>query len=130
MIALDTNILARYLLRDDARQLARARALLRAKREYWIPVSVILELAWVLKTKGVPRTEIALRLKELLALRNVRPQLPEAVWPALHWTEAGLDFADALHLALSQRAEALLTFDADFAEGAAEQSLSPTVTAA
>lgn len=130
MIALDTNILARYLLRDDREQYRRARALLKAKREYWVPITVILEVAWVLKNKGVPRHEIAQRLQELLKLKTLRPQLPEAVYPALHWTEAGLDFADALHLALSQRAEAPLSFDAEFIKRAAAQSLSPTVTPA
>lgn len=127
MIALDTNILARYLLRDDP-QHRKARALLRAKREYWVPITVILELAWVLKHQGVPQPEITQRLREVLALKTLRPQLPEAIYPALQWAEAGLDFADALHLALSQRAEQLLTFDQEFSRRAQVQALSPAVT--
>ena len=56
MIALDTNILARYLLDDEPAQARTARRLLAdAKAEYWIPVTVVLELAWVLRKADAPR---------------------------------------------------------------------------
>ena len=112
MIALDTNVLARYLLADEADQAKAARALIEdAKAEFWIPVTVVLELAWVLRMKKVPGGEIAARLRDLFTLNSVRLQVPDAVFQALRWAAQGMDFADALHLALSARAERFATFD-------------------
>ncbi len=112
MIALDTNVLARYLLADEADQARAARALIEdAKAEFWIPVTVVLELAWVLRVKKVPGDEIAARLRDLFTLHGVRAQMPEAVHQALRWAEQGMDLADALHLALSAKAERFATFD-------------------
>jgi predicted nucleic acid-binding protein len=128
MIALDTNVLARFLLRDDAAQYREARSLLEREAECWIPVTVILELAWVLKTAGVPRAEVAQKLRGLLALANVRPHLPEAVHAALRWAEKGLDLADALHLALSSRSTEFYSFDAALARRAAELGATPAVS--
>jgi predicted nucleic-acid-binding protein len=54
MAALDTNILVRYLVQDDAAQLASARRLIRqcvnGGETLYIPVSVSLELEWVLRS--------------------------------------------------------------------------------
>ncbi len=44
MIALDTNVLARLLLQDDANQFDRARALLASNQQFTAPVTVLLEL--------------------------------------------------------------------------------------
>ncbi len=128
MIALDTNILARYLLGDEPRQSRAARALLEdAGARYWLPVTVVLELAWVLRAAGASRAELAAKLRALLALRNVRAQLPEALTRALAWAEQGADFADALHLALSSKAERLLTFDEALVKRGARLGLEPPV---
>ena len=45
MQALDTNVLARLLLLDDAAQYKRARALLASDQQFTAPVTVLLELA-------------------------------------------------------------------------------------
>jgi predicted nucleic acid-binding protein len=45
LLALDTNVLARLLLRDDAAQYKRARALLASDQQFTAPVTVLLELA-------------------------------------------------------------------------------------
>ena len=128
MIALDTNVLARFLLRDDPAQYRKARSLLEREAECWIPVTVILELAWVLKSAGVPRREMAEKLRGVLALANVRPQLPEAVHVALRWAEKGLDLADALHLALSSRSTKFHSFDASLAKRAEKLGVTPVVS--
>jgi predicted nucleic-acid-binding protein len=52
MIALDTNILARLLLRDDGDQYQRAVSLLGDGRAYTAPPTVLLELVWVLGNNG------------------------------------------------------------------------------
>lgn len=130
MIALDTNVLARYLLADDARQARAARSLLEdTGMEYFIPITVTLELAWVLRSSKVPRAEIIGPLRDLLSLPNVRPQLAEAVFQALRWAEGGLDVADALHLALSGKAERFLSFDGDLTKQAARAGALPQVAA-
>lgn len=128
MIALDTNVLARYFLADDRRQAAKARALIEDPgAELWLPVSVVLELAWVLRQKGVPREIIVARLRDLLALSSIRPQMPDAIFQALRWTEEGLDVADAIHLAMSARADGFVTFDNALVKVGAKLGARPAV---
>ena len=128
MIALDTNVLARYFLADDRRQAAKARALIEdPDAELWLPVSVVLELAWVLRQKGVPREIIVARLRDLLALSSIRPQMPDAIFQALRWTEEGLDVADAIHLAMSARADGFVTFDNALVKVGAKLGARPAV---
>ena len=54
MAALDTNLLVRLLVADDAEQLVRVRTLIQdaIEREepLFVPVSVFLELEWVLRS--------------------------------------------------------------------------------
>lgn len=111
MIALDTNILARFLLNDDPGQTKAAVVLLSQKRHYTAPPTVVLELVWVLSVNGCRREEIAKGLRLLFGLPNFRPQEFEALCYALHWYEQGMDFGDALHLALSAKEDGFVTFD-------------------
>ncbi len=128
MIALDTNVLARYFLADDRRQAAKARALIEdPDAELWVPVSVVLELAWVLRQKGVPREIIVARLRDLLALNSIRPQMPDAIFQALRWTEEGLEVADAIHLAMSAKADGFVTFDNALVKVGANLGVRPPV---
>lgn len=127
MIALDTSILARYFLDDDREQARAAKAALARKQEYWLPVSVLIELVWVLKSKHCTREEILAALDHLLSLPNIKPQLPEAIARARKWFQDGLDFPDALHLALSPRAMAFLSFDERLLKKAADLNVSPAV---
>ena len=130
MIALDTNILARYLLDDEPAQTRVARRLLAdAKAEYWIPVTVVLELAWVLRKSDAPRAVIMGRLRDLLSLRNVRAQNADLVFQALRWAAEGMDLADALHLVLSGKAERFATFDEALVKQARKLAVQPPVTA-
>lgn len=129
MIALDTNLLARLLLRDDARQHARARQLLAREQDYTAPATVMLELVWVLEVNDCMREDIARGLHLLLGLPNFKPQQADALRQALDWYALGLDFADALHLALSQGSEELATFDKAFAKQAGKLGLLPPVAA-
>lgn len=128
MIALDTNVLARYLLADEPRQArAAGKRIEDAESEFWIPVTVVLELAWVLRAKKVPDTEIAARLHQLFTLGNLRLQCSSAVFRALRWAEEGLDMADALHLALSDKASRFLTFDEALTRRATKLGAQPAV---
>ena len=130
MIALDTNILARYLLDDEPVQARAARWLLAdAKAEYWIPVTVVLELAWVLRKGDAPRSVVMERLRDLLSLRNVRVQNADPVFQALRWAAQGMDLADALHLVLSGKAERFATFDEALVKQARKLGVQPPVSA-
>ena len=111
MIALDTNILARYLLNDDPRQGKLALALLSSSQAFTAPVSVLLELSWVLEVNDCTREEILKGMRHILGLPNFTMKEMEAVTYALRWYEGGMDFGDALHLALSARDERFVTLD-------------------
>ena len=129
MIALDTNVLARYLLADESGQArAAGKRIEDSESEFWIPVTVVLELAWVLRAKKVPDAEIAIRLHQLFTLGNLRLQCSGAVFRALRWAEQGLDLADALHLALSDKVSYFLTFDEALRRRATKLGAHPAVT--
>ena len=118
MIAVDTNILARLLLRDDEVQYRKAVRLFADGRDYTAPPTVILELVWVLGGYEFEREKIASSLKALLGLPNFKPKRKAEIMAAINFYEAGLDFGDAFHLALSDGDDALFTFDDRFAKRA------------
>ena len=114
MIALDTNVVVRLLVNDDAAQARRARALLAAAHEVRIPVTVLLEAEWVLRSAySYPAPQVMTFLRGLLGLPGVSTDNAPAVAAAITACEQGLDFADALHLALAGEAERFYTFDAN-----------------
>jgi predicted nucleic-acid-binding protein len=111
VIAVDTNVLVRYLVEDDPGQTDRAEAVLR-RGAVLVPNTVLLETAWVLGTSyRFDRAAIANAITKLLGLPGVGPEDRVTAGQALAWFAQGLDFADALHLASSGRAEAFATFD-------------------
>lgn len=127
MIALDTNILARYFLNDDPKQSKAAIALLSKKQIYTAPPTVILELVWVLRVNGCEREQVIKALRLLLGLPNFKPKQFEALCYALRWYEEGMDFGDALHMALSAGDQAFCTFDKTLSKVALECGALPTV---
>ena len=127
MIALDTNILARLLLKDDATQFKQARELLSRPKVYTAPPTVILELVWVLESSDCTRDEVLKSLRVLLGLPNFKPKSFEALCQAIKWYEAGMDFGDALHLALSAGDEVFVSFDKAFEKIATQHETAPAV---
>ena len=114
MTALDTNIVVRLIARDDPVQLAHARDLV-ARTTCFLPDTVLLEAAWVLRSSyGASPRQIHAELLAVLGLPNVRVADAARLRQALAWYADGLDFADALHLASAQHAEAFATFDQHF----------------
>lgn len=116
MIALDTNVVVRVLTNDDPVQVAAAVALLERETTY-VPVSVVLETEWVLRSVyGLERETVAGSLRRFLGLPSVTAEAAGRVTQALSWYESGFDFADALHLASASEAgaEGIATFDEDF----------------
>ena len=111
MLAVDTNVIVRFLTRDDARQFASADTLIRTENVY-VCATVLLETEWVLRSVyGYAPTRIAAALHDLVALPRVTVEDPAAVAQALKWSADGMDFADALHLARTQQCEGFVSFD-------------------
>jgi predicted nucleic-acid-binding protein len=111
VIALDTNVVVRFLTRDDPAQAIRAKALIENGAAF-VPRTVVLETEWVLRTiYRFKRDAIAAGLTKLLGLPGVEIEDRPTVARALDWCRQGLDFADALHLASSVQAQAFATFD-------------------
>jgi predicted nucleic-acid-binding protein len=111
MRALDTNVLVRALVRDDAEQAAKAEEIL-TRDEVFVPVTVMLELEWVLRSRyGFTAEKVAQALALLCAMPRVSVGEADAVRQAAARVAKGWDFADALHHALSQGCEDFLSFD-------------------
>ena len=111
MLAVSPNVVVRFLTRDDAAQFARADALIRDE-DIFISATVLLETEWVLRSAyGYARTRIIAALRDLAGLPRVTVEDPDAIETAFAWMAAGIDFADALHLATTRHCEAFVTFD-------------------
>ena len=91
MIAVDTNVLLRRLLNDDASQAEKARRLFESEDSVLITDVVLAETIWTLKGRryGAGREEIAAAVIGLLEESNVVFESRQAVWPALN------DYLDA-----------------------------------
>ena len=118
MIAIDTNVLVRLVVADDAAQARRAKRLVE-KSQVSVATTVLLESEWVLRSAyGFAPREISIAMRRLLGLPNVSPDAPGVVAQALDAYDAGLDFADALHLASAPRISGFYTFDRRLAKAA------------
>jgi predicted nucleic-acid-binding protein len=126
--ALDTNVLLRALVQDDAAQGRRAQACLSAQPVY-VPVTVILELEWVLRSRyGFSPKAIAAAMEKLAILENAVVGEQAAVVAASRKMREGWDFADALHHALAAGCDDFATFDAGLGRRAArDDSTAPPV---
>lgn len=130
MRALDTNVLVRALVQDDAALGRRAQACLNAQPVY-VPVTVILELEWVLRSRyGYSPKAIADAMEKLAILENAIVGEQAAVIAAARKLRQGWDFADALHHALAAGCDDFATFDTNLARRAGrDDSTAPPVTA-
>ncbi|MBV9863467.1 MAG: type II toxin-antitoxin system VapC family toxin [Alphaproteobacteria bacterium] len=115
MLAVDTNIIVRFLTRDDEEQFARAAVLIRDE-EVYLCATVLLETEWVLRSvyRFAP-SRIEKALRAFLGLPRVTVEDPATIALAMEWTTAGIDFADALHLARTRHCEAFVSFDRQLA---------------
>ena len=120
MIALDTNILLRLVLRDDAAQASAALRLMEksaaAGEAAFVSLITLVEFAWVLEdTYGVSKNAIVEAIAKLLNDRNIVVEQESAVSLALE-TDHG-DFSDRLIHFVGEAAgcERTVTFDRRFA---------------
>jgi predicted nucleic-acid-binding protein len=127
-VALDTNLLVRLLTNDDPEQARRVADLIDDSSACFVPITVVLELEWVLRgAYQLPREAIIRAIGGLIAIRHLHLEQEEQVLQALEAYGQGLDFADALHLLRSEGCAALVSFDRAFAAKAGELALTPAV---
>lgn len=119
MLAVDTNVVVRYLVGDDPEQFARATKVIEGE-SVWISKTVLLETAWALvRTYAFTPEKLRTALNALLGAPTVSVEDDLAVEQALSWSEAGIDFADAQHVASAGFTMTFATFDQALIRGGA-----------
>jgi len=85
MIAIDTNVLLRYLLDDDDKQSPKAKILINGEHKVLVTDVVLTETVWVLKGKRyqVSKEIIVDIIHALFAEPNIQFEDAQAVWCAL-----------------------------------------------
>jgi predicted nucleic-acid-binding protein len=119
MLGVDTNVLIRYLIRDNQPQYEKARRLIDREVSKGDPLLVsllvLLESEWVLRSRyGLPKSEIVAAFSAMLQATDLvfedEPSIEHAIYL---WKDSSADFADCLidarNLRLGCRATA--TFD-------------------
>ena len=118
MIAIDTNLVVRYLTGDHSDQSARARKLV-DENPVFIGLTVVLEVEWVLRSAyGFGVADVTRALRAFAGLPTVTIADADLVAAALDLADKGMDFADALHLGQAQTCEGFVTFDRKFVKAA------------
>ena len=78
----------------------------------WVPLTVLLETEWVLRSAfGYSAADVARALRGFAGLERVTVESADTAALALDWAEQGVDFADALHLAAARPHDGFVTFD-------------------
>ncbi|HEX2592108.1 MAG TPA: type II toxin-antitoxin system VapC family toxin [Rhizomicrobium sp.] len=116
MLAVDTNIVVRYLVSDHPDQFAKATAVIE-QNDVYISRTVMLETEWVLRSLyGYDRARLVEALLSVAGLPRVLVEDSVGTLNALNRLKRGFDFADAMHLAGAQNCDAFITFDAGLAK--------------
>ena len=93
-VAVDTNVLVRAVVGDDAKQSKLAAKVLTTASLVAVAVPCLCEFVWVLRrVYALSNEDVALAIRTLLAAKNVQTNRPAAE-AGLALMEAGGDFAD------------------------------------
>jgi predicted nucleic-acid-binding protein len=117
-LAVDTNVLVRYIAWDDDAQARKAEGLIERADIVVIPTVVLCETVWVLgRAYRYKPDEMAQVLSDLIASSNVEVDRAAAE-AGLAMLARGRDFADGAveHEALERDCAEFATFDEEFAE--------------
>ena len=122
MIGLDTNVLVRYIVQDDANQSAKATRLIESltpEAPGYIGLVCVMELVWVLADcYNSAKGDIVQVLEGLLRTKGFAVENADTVWKAVRmFKEGNADFADCLIERAANEAGCDLT--ATFDRGAA-----------
>jgi len=111
MLAIDTNIVVRYLVGDGGEQFGRAVGVMEGN-EVSISLTVVLETECVLREAyELTRDDVLAALRKVFGLPTVSVRDEQVVRNAMNLAAAGMDFPDALHVAQSSDCAAFVTFD-------------------
>jgi predicted nucleic-acid-binding protein len=136
VIGLDTNVLVRYIMRDDPRQTEQADAIvasLSARDPGHVTPIVLAELWWVFgRSYHVTRTRRCDLFAALLETDQLKFEAADCAGRALAQARQGADFADALVAAMNQAAgcRATVTFDRSAARRAGMSEASSPIAPA
>ena len=118
MIGLDTNVLVRYIMQDDALQAELATALIESltvDEPGFVPLVALIELVWVLSSAfDLVRSQVVQALETLLLTKEIQVENAEVVWRALRlYRASAADFADCLieRSAAASGCSRTMTFD-------------------
>ena len=119
MIGLDTNVLLRYLVRDDVKQLAQAAHLieqqLSVEEPGFVSLVVLAEVVWnLLSNYEFSREELITALERLLSIESLALQNSKEVSETIEAMRTGTaSFPDALigYLSLAAGCTTTYTFD-------------------
>ena len=130
MIAVDTNVLLRYLLHDDDAQAARADAVFEAAETVLITDVVLAETVWTLAGHKyrLAKAELVAVLERLFSEPNIRFEDDQAVWRALQAYRGAVSAGDARSAKGAGFVEALIVFKALRAASDAGEALTGVYT--
>jgi predicted nucleic-acid-binding protein len=118
MTGIDTNVLIRYLVRDDPEQARKAGQFISrectADNPALINRIVLCEMIWVLESAyGYSREKVALALGKILRAAQFRVEDHQEAWISYRQYQAGADFADSLIAAINRKwnCDHTVTFD-------------------
>ena len=119
MIGLETNVLVRYIMQDDAKQSPKATKIIEAldgiEQSGYVTLVSIIELVWVLGVSyELTHAQVAQALDSLLRAKQLKIENADQVIRALRVFNVGKsDFADCLieRSANSAGCEKTITFD-------------------
>src|SRR6185312_12711920 len=100
MLGIDTNVLVRYLVRDDQLQYEKARRLINREVGKGEPVMVsllvLLETEWVLRSRyELAKAEVLGAVSALLDAADIVFEDEPSIEHAVHsWKDSGAEFAD------------------------------------
>lgn len=131
MIGLDTNVVIRYLVQDDAKQAAIATTLiereLSADNPGLLTNIVLCEIVWVLEDSyGLARARVGEILEALFTAKQIALENADLAWQALRKLRSdAIDFSDALIALMAEKlgCSHTVTFDRDAAKMAQFQLL-------
>jgi len=102
MLGIDTNVLVRFLIRDDETQFEKARKLIKREvstgHRVFVNQLVLMETEWVLRSRyAVPKNQIIEAISGLLDATDIQFEDEPAIEEALFmWKDTTADFADCL----------------------------------
>lgn len=112
MIGVDTNILVRYLTKDDEKQWEQAAEIIEGGEQCFVANIVLCELVWVLRGKPYQfsREEISTSLEMMLQCSVFELENRSVVYQALQrFKQGSADFSDFLIGAIAQESGCTIT---------------------